>query len=154
MIDILLLVILFLAFLQPTKHRMLAATTYGGLCAIHNVFSITLEGGAYYISAGFFDLVILAVLCSYGAINKLTDDLISICIASLVINAYGWLIWFNYLPPVSYNIASMALYLIAILVLTQKETSHGQFHQRHTIVRAIYNKGVAFCRSLQEEARN
>ncbi len=152
MIDFLLIAICVLVVLQPTEERMIVATIYAGLCVIHNIASVEFVGFTYYMTAGMFDLVILALLCSYGAAGRLTRNLISVCMVSIVLNFYGWLIWFLYQPPMTYNIASMALYLIAILILSEKECSHEYgLNQRHSSLLSFNYKGTAIYRLLQKE---
>ncbi len=151
---VLLVVICILAICQPTWDRFTVAMLYASMCACHWVACTEFVGFWYYFSAGVFDLAIISVIYAYGARIRLTDDFINICVASIALNFYGWLTWFNYQPPTSYNVAMVALYFIAILSLLRKDCANGkQVNKWHSSVRLFIYKSVAYCLPTQKESQ-
>lgn len=150
---ILLVIICALAFFQLDFQRRTIAMIYAVLCAVHVMLCVELVGFWYYASAAVFDLAIVSLIYSYGARVRLTDDLINISVASVALNFYGWLTWFNYQPPLSYNLAMTALYFIAILSILRKDCANGnQPYKWGNSIRLCIGKGVDLCYPKQKEA--
>ncbi len=151
----LLIVICIFAIFQPNWDRFTVAMTYAAMCAGHAMSCYYFEGFWYYFSAGVFDLAIVSLIYAYGARIRLTDDLINISVASIALNFYGWLTWYLYQPPISYNLAMMALYFIAILSLLRKDCADGKQTRRwNSSVRLFIDKSVAYCCPKQKAAEN
>ncbi len=152
---VLLVVICILALLQPSWDRFTVAMLYASLCACHLVACTEFVGFWYYFSAGVFDLAVISVIYAYGAKIRLTDDFINISVASIALNFYGWLTWLNYQPPISYNLAMVALYFIAILSLLRKDCADERSSYKWSNrIRLFIDKGVAYCLPTQKEARS
>lgn len=129
------------------------AGTYAVLCGGHALACSEFVGFWYYFSAAVFDVAIISIIYAYGARARLTDDLINISVSSVALNLYGWLTWYLYQPPLSYNLTMTALYFIAILSLLRKECANGREpYKWHNSIRLFIDKGVDVCYSKQKEA--
>jgi hypothetical protein len=141
---------------QPSSDRSIIALIYALSCITHMVVDIhsELDGFWYFFFAGVFDLAAISLIYTFNARTRLTDDLINISTLSIVLNAYGFVTWYNHQPILSYQLTMMALYFIAILSLLRKECANGnQPHRWHNGVRVLIDKGFAVCHSKQKEAR-
>ena len=154
MIELLIITICILAIFQPTRERFLIAWLYALACSIHNYFLGDISGVFYYLSAGAFDFIVLAIICVFIRPNWFSNCIIGISIMSLILNFYGWIIYELYLPPTSYNIAFNALYLLAILVFLWKDSAHDTGkNKRWAVLRLPNFKFNNACHPLHKETR-
>jgi hypothetical protein len=101
---------------------MFAAVVYSMACAVHLITCDKIESDVlYYVSAGVFDGVALTILCVFARPSKFTDNLVYICIASLLINFYGLVIYELGWIETSYNVSARVLYIIAAFVLLKRD---------------------------------
>lgn len=150
----LLVIICIVAIFQPSWDRFTIAMTYAVLCVGHSLVGVELIGFWYYFSAAVFDLAIISLIYAYGSRVRLTDDLINISALSIVLNFYGWLTWYLYQPPLSYNLTMVALYFIAILSLLRKDCADGhQPYRWHNSIRLFIHKGVSVCYTTKKASR-
>lgn len=153
--EIITAILCVLALFQPTHDRRVIAFVYALACTAHGIFCVNFEGFWYFFSAGVFDLSIISIVYAYGARTRLTDDLINICVASIALNAYGWVAWYTFQSIFSYQIAMAALYFIAIFSLLRKERANEfGINKWASGVRFFVDKSLAYITGTQKEARS
>lgn len=153
MIELLIIAICILATFQPTRERFLIAWLYALACSTHNYFLGDISGVFYYLSAGAFDFIVLAIICIYAKPKWFSNQIIGISTISLILNFYGWIIYELYLPPTSYNIAFNTLYLYAILILLWKDSAHDfGTNKRWAFLRLSHFKFNNACHPLHKKA--
>lgn len=99
------------------------ALTLALACSSHKVLCDGLDGVWYYLSAGVFDVLVIGIIAVFIRPSTMAKSILWICMASLLLNFYGWLIWFLYLSPETYNMAFTILYCLAILFLLRKDSA-------------------------------
>lgn len=154
MTDCLVIVLCLLALFQQVGRRT-SALIFSLSCLTHGYFMGDLGGLFYYLSAGFFDVVVIAIICAYLKPSRFNDCLIGLSVLSICFNFYGWVIWYLYLPPESYNIMFEALYLIAILVFLWRDcASDTSYDKRRDSLFLSVRKSLCFHIPLFKKARN
>ena len=145
MIDALTYALVVIALIQPTPHRRYTAMTFAAFTFAHNMFMYPLEGIAYYASDALFYVAVMAITCKFNDIAKLTINIHRLCIAAIVLDAFGWVLWMAYLPPDVYNAAFVALYATAVVVLLIRDESDvrggGALGGWNNYLRVIIGKG-------------
>lgn len=121
MIDFLTFVIVGLALLQPNAHRMAVAGIFAAFTFTHNMFMFTFEGLAYYGTDAIFYLIVILAIASLPKASSFAVSIQKICLAAVVLDYFGWLIWMLYIPPTIYNAAFMVLYAYTIMILLKGE---------------------------------
>jgi len=116
--------VLLAALIQPTRERGLPAVIFAAIAVGHWLFMSHLDGLAYYGSAAFFALVVIAITANLTCISSITRDIHRVCLVAIVLNAVGWCMWMLYLEPVAYNISFIFLYVWAIMVLCRKDAEY------------------------------
>lgn len=108
----------------------------------------------YYFSAGVFDLIILAFVCIYASASRFTDSMVGICLASLFLNFYGWVIYEQYMEPTSYNIAFHFLYIFTAYILLERDWKNDNCYiDWMALFRLPSRKFSRPCNSLHKEAK-
>jgi hypothetical protein len=108
---------------QPNAPRLFAALVFGGMTVAHDLAFAGCSGIEYYGSAALADLAIMIFISGISPTPRMVINLQWVCIASIVTNIMGWVMWLTYLSPVAYNYAYVLLYIIAFVVLTKKDNS-------------------------------
>ena len=108
------------ALTQPTAARRKVASVFIAATLLHCVIGEYIAGGAYYISAAVLDSAIITITANFKETSQITRDIHRICLASIVLNASGWVMYMLYISPVSYNLFFIFLYLWAIMVLMKR----------------------------------
>lgn len=141
MITYLTICLCVLVTLQPGGGRRAAASLYAAMCLVHELTHIYTPGALYYILNGGLTSIVLAYLCRYGRCSQFTDNMIYVCIASILLNFYGLVIYQLYMDPASYNLAFHGVYILAILILLKKDREHGlDICDRLSIFRVFHNQ--------------
>lgn len=107
-------------FIQPNAQRLFAALVFAGGALSHDVLFSGHGGLLYYGSAALFDLGVLMLISGIRPITKTIAQLHVICLASVLVNFAGWVIWWLYLPPAAYNLAFVTIYCWALVTLTRR----------------------------------
>lgn len=111
------------SLIEKRKTNKIAIYTYVVLNFLHFLFFSDLRGDTYYLTASFFDFTIFICL---SAIRGQTAWILQLTsIVSLFVNLFGFIIWFLYWPPTAYNWAMLALYGVALYLITP-----GALHER------------------------
>jgi hypothetical protein len=122
--SILIFIIGALAILQPTPARQKAALVFAGLTLLHEIVFKNLDGLWYYGSAAFVDMAIISITANLKYTPRLIRDLHRVCLASIILNASGWIMWMLYLSPVSYNVSFIFLYAWSVIVLLRRDRQY------------------------------
>jgi hypothetical protein len=143
-----------LSLLQPTKERIAIGVTFSFACVVHLLLCDEFTGFFYYLSAAFFDFVVLAFICSYAKHSRFTDNMIYLCFVSILLNVYGWTIYELYLDPISYNLAFQGLYIAAIYILIKRDRENeSDLSNRSFVFCLLGHKLRAICGALPQEER-
>lgn len=124
MLELALVALIVLAALQPTDERMYVAFLFAGLSAAHHVILYKVDGIAYHGSAALIDFAVVMFSLRLRILSDAIMLLQNLCIASIFVNAMGWVAWMLYTPPAAYNITMLVLYVTAIIILLKRETRH------------------------------
>lgn len=108
----------------------------------------------YYLYAGIFAVAAMGAMSVLAKPCKTTTGLIYVCAASFLINAYGCLLWFNSKSTSSYDICSLMLYCVAILIMLRKDRASDECSRDYNIVPAVRRKSLAFSFALSKENKS
>jgi hypothetical protein len=136
-------VIGLLCFIQPDKPRFLTCLSYASLTFMHEVFISKFTSLPYYSTAAIFDLMSMILMSHVKPVNNLIVKLSVLCVISIVLNFYGWLIYMLYFDPITYNIAFMLIYAVVIFlfVVRDKNSEHnGTYNSGEFSIRFSLNK--------------
>ena len=87
----------------------------------HELFINKVTSLPYYSTAAIFDLVSMILMASIKPTPNIAVKLSFICVISICLNFYGWLIYILYIKPVTYDIGFIILYAVAIYVFLSKD---------------------------------
>lgn len=128
MITMLILLIFVAVLLQPNATRFYAAFLFAGATITHDLALSHLDGFAYYASAALFDLGIIALTSGISPIPRMVISLQRICLASILLNFAGWLMWLLYFSPVLYDTMFTLIYSWALIImLVRNNTDVGSY---------------------------
>lgn len=109
------------AVFQPTATRFFAAVVFVSVAWAHELLFAHLDGFAYYGSAAAADLAIILAISLLAHPPRVVLTLARICLVSIVVNLFGWLLWRAYLPPEPYNAAMIGVFIWALLILISRD---------------------------------
>ena len=153
-----------LVFFQSSTGRFVAAAIYAFVCGFHSLLFYEFPNGYcildippkfYYSSAALCDLVIIIAIAwattTVVKPTRLADNLMDICLISIVLNSIGLILMWQRLPLETYCLSYGALYLIAILALLREDCANGyQPSKRNSRIRVSVRGCVEYCRQVQE----
>ena len=165
MISCLVIIVLILAFFQSSHDRGVVAVIYAGVCGVHSLLFYEFDNGYclielspkfYYLSAAICDIAIIIAIAMVTSFSikptRLADNLMDICLISIVLNAIGLVLMRKGLPLELYSLSYGALYLIAIRALLREDCANGyQSSKRNSRIRLSVRSCVEYCRQLQEK---
>jgi len=122
---ILTFIILLIALVQPSEERRFSALLFSCLSLVHYFVFYDFDGLAYYGSAALFDLMVILFTVKLRITSTMICDLHNICIASILLNGIGWVMWMLYMPPYAYNASFVALYVFAVITLIKPDSKNG-----------------------------
>lgn len=109
------------ALLQPTASRSFAAVVFVCVAWSHELYFAHLDGFAYYGSAAAADLAIIVALKLISEPPPVVLTLARICLVSMVVNLFGWVMWRAYLPPEPYNVVMAGVFVWALITLISRD---------------------------------
>ena len=148
MITALLALIFIASVIQPNRQRLFAGLVYSGLLVANDLILFEKEGFAYYGGSALFDLAAIIVISCTVKVSSMALTIQKICLASICLNFFGWVMWMLYMPPVMYNSLFIALYVCALLTLiTRNKSDVGEYKldSRSSRFRPNYNPGILGC---------
>jgi hypothetical protein len=110
---------IFVLALIRGGEKALLYGTFAAFMAVSNYF-------AEYISADNFavyyllDAAILCVLSQVFDYNKQHAIYHFILVLGVIINALGYVLWYNFIPPHLYNLSFLGLYSVVIILLLSR----------------------------------
>ncbi|MEE9351511.1 MAG: hypothetical protein V3U78_04570 [Thiotrichaceae bacterium] len=116
-LEMLLLIQFLLAIIQPTDERRVAAWILIGFNTLHHELLYELKHPIYFLSAAIFDLMIAKWLSSIARPPILVIHLQTICLASVLLNFMGFILYTAGLPRDNYKLAFIPLNILTILML-------------------------------------
>lgn len=120
-ISVFMMLIAASCLIQPNPPRLFAAIVFSGLIIVHDLYFAAADGLKYYGSAALTALAIMTIISGISPPPPMVVKLQLVCIASIVINAVGWVMWLTYFPPLAYNNLMVIFYITALLVLTKRD---------------------------------
>lgn len=107
---------------QPNAARLFAALVFSIVIISHDLILFDLDGLAYYASAALFSLLIIILTSGINPAPEMVITLHKVCIASIIANAAGWVLWFLYVPPTYYNLSLVLIFGWAFFTLTKRDS--------------------------------
>ena len=105
---------------------MFACVVFSGLLIFNDLLLASKEGLFYYGGSALFDLATIVIISRNA--SRMALSLQKICIASIGLNFFGWIMWMLYMPPVMYDSLFIALYVCALFTLIKRnKTDVGEF---------------------------
>ena len=126
----LVLVILALAACQPSRDRTTIAAYYAVVNAAHlALVSWWVDGTGYYLSAAVADVLIMWMITQARTVPTMAVSLLRACLAELIVNAAGWVLWWYYMGPELYNSLYwiVQVWIVAILMTGEREHERGGY---------------------------
>lgn len=109
---------------------------------LHSAFLAHLDGFLYYSSAALFAYVTL-LFSGRSIVVQM------ICLISIVLNMFGYIVWYLYIPPTIYNYNCFILYIIASIIITIDKDSHAGFHRGSFNLYTSHNSWRIFHHTVQ-----
>jgi len=125
-IDILITIIGIAVFLQPNTARLYVSCIYFLSVVGHDVLFSDYTGIAYYGSAALSDFLAMILISNIRPISIVSISIANICFISIIINTFGWLLWYFYQPPIVYNAAFIVIYVAAFFALLKRDNPNGR----------------------------
>lgn len=135
MLTFILITLLVLALLKA-PHERVCPLLFATAALSHDIYLSQLDGFLYYGSAAILDGLVLSALATLKQ-SALSRKIQIICAMSISLNAFGWILWVLYAPPVAYNSAFMCLYIFACFIIGGRRADGGS---------VSINPGVIFLR--------
>ena len=117
--------ILFLAALSFTRkgENRYSILVFAALCGLFQYASDNLGeswGYAYYLGAAVTDLLIILAISNTTKPTQTIINLQKLALWFIYVNAFGWVIYELYYPPVIYDALSLALFISVIIISIKK----------------------------------
>ena len=142
-----------LAALQPKGSRRQVSVVYSLTCLLLMAIQRYLPDIEYYVVAGVLSYLVLIYICSTGDFSKFMDDMLYICVASIVLNLYGLISYWYYMSASGYNIAFQGVYILAAFIILRKDRRHDNIHHRLYLARLLGNQRGGVSSNLCREAK-
>ena len=120
-VTVLLYAILAVSLFQPSAPRLLTALIFAFEVNSHDLFFSGLDGFLYYASAALTSLLVIILTSGINPTPRMVITIQKICLASIVANAIGWALWFNYISSIYYNMAFILIYGWAFFALIKRD---------------------------------
>ena len=141
----LLALIAIASVIQPNRQRLFAGLVYSGLLIVNELLLFNETGLTYYAGSALLDLAAIIIISHAAKVSSMAVNLQKICLASIILNFFGWVMWMLYMPPVMYNSLFIALYVCALLTLiTRNKSDVGEYKldNRNFGFRTNYNSSI------------
>lgn len=99
--------------------KALSCFVFVYLTVLHDVIFGDYDGMLYFGSAALVDWLIAVFLLYIDC--KTSERLQIICVVSVFLNFFGWMLWASYSSPLYYTGAYAVLYLISVGVMLAKD---------------------------------
>lgn len=112
------------------RSRIFTALLFFAAMKIHELSTADLPNSPagmlmFHGSAALVDLILLYAVPALTN-DRLCDDMQALCLASMVVNFVGWILYMAYAPPIFYNVVSWSLAYVQWLRLfmVDRDDSH------------------------------
>jgi hypothetical protein len=142
-----------ISFYQPTWQRVIICAAFCSEFWLHAWLDHMgfLNNVNYYFSGGVFTSLVLAGIVFFAKRTRFTDDMAKACFASILLNAYGWLIYDISWPAYSYELAFLVLYLIIASIFVQKEGVEDEDARWGNIFISCNKRSFSALQTIQKE---
>ena len=133
-----------MAIIQPSEEGRFAAGCIAFTAVFHEVYFSHLEGLPYHLSASLFALLVILAVNKLDYVSSLTVSIQYACLASVVVNAIGWVLWREYFPPMAYDSAILLIYAWIVAILVKGSNGRGRgvtMDCRNILILSINHKG-------------
>lgn len=117
--------LILVSIVQKDKPNRLLACFYSMSILLHDLIFGGINHSMYYISASLFDALIILMILLYFAGQSISIGLLYVCVASIIINFVGSVLWLTGFSPIIYNNLFIIIYCVAIMVLIREGVDGG-----------------------------
>lgn len=117
----LIFVIFFVCWVQPSAPRMLAALSFSVVSIALVFIDSYLTDYQAYLVPGIAAVFIMILVSAAAQLSSVAMSINQICLASIVLNCAGYIIYESGSSPIVYNISFTLLYLLTIIALLKKD---------------------------------
>ncbi len=112
----------------------------------------------YYVADAWLTVAAMVVICVFLRPTKTATAIVYVCFASLMLNVYACIMWYNFVPHADlYNVAFFILYILAILITLRGDKIENEEHNfvfgKHGFFGASCGQSLAVDGALPKEAR-
>lgn len=145
--------LLFLIALTPLWHKSPAGLFISfSFCISYLLFHVIdpyLSDVAYYVTAALFDLLLVYLIGAVRPITKMAITLQRCCLASIIVNAFGFMCWYLYLSATAYNIILTLVHLCIAVSLWRGGRNGFTNNHRDRVFRFDFRSGIlSACKGL------
>ena len=121
------------------RSRIFSAMLFLAVMKFHEYATISLPNSPigmliFHGSAGLLDFILLRSVSAIIA-GQLCDDMEFLCLASIVVNFVGWILYMAYAPPIFYNVISWSLAYVQWLRLFMVDSNDAHHFGLHLVRR-------------------
>ena len=108
---------------QPNAPRLFAVLIFMAVTLSHDAIGGSMIGFWYYGSAALLDVGIIILTSGINPLPKMVVTLHRICMVSIAVNFFGWLMWYFYQPPTAYDSMFLVIYAWALMTFITRDTA-------------------------------
>jgi hypothetical protein len=124
--SVLMAVYFLAAFAQLSRKRFIFVFLSGAIFLTHNILDPILSDPAYYFTAALSNASCILIGKMLSPVDQAIRKLQISCLAFIILDMYGYVIWFFYMPPISYDLACTAVYLCMLNFSLRSEAKFDQ----------------------------
>lgn len=133
---------------------------FSTLCGVMILFDLLITEELYpfyYLTSAIFDLLIMIVITKLDHTKKSTLTLQKICIAFIITNFIGWIMYELYIRPVIYNYTCEVLYSLVLFTLIRTSKENGFFDNSNIFNNKFFylfdNQSVKLLQNIKKKKR-
>lgn len=119
--DALSIVVLAVAVSQPSMDRIIPAMVYAFAQIGYIAATRFIDDGSMFIVGATLSALTMAVIINLKAFPELSVTIHRVCIAEIILNAVGWVMWWNYYELNLYNIGSLLIQMWVIAAMLRRD---------------------------------
>lgn len=119
-LTILIVALLLVVLLQPTRPRIYTAAVFAQVTFFHDALTSHIDGGAYYLWAAAADVLIMILLIPVSSWCQVSYHITHLAFMSIILNVLGWILWYNFYEPAVYDASFIVLYVCALITLLKR----------------------------------
>lgn len=128
MITFLMFVLCLIAIMQKSISRGFVIGLFVFVSLLHSSIESlgVLDGGVYYVSAALFNVGYIYALSKIEKTTTLIMDLQLVSGVAFIINFFGFLCWYFYLPTDPYKLIFPIVHVLALLAVVKKDIDNAR----------------------------